>query len=158
VQLGYNVQFGWAVVGVEVGGGWTNLRGHGPCLVLLSCEASTRWMADITGRFGVLVTPAALLYVRGGAVLARNDYAITLAGATLATASDTRIGGLIGVGGEYLITPLWSVFAEYNYIDFGSRSYDTRFSQVDFVSVPSDLKIDIDQKIHRVKFGVNFHF
>jgi outer membrane immunogenic protein len=158
-QAGYNYQLGWAVLGVELGGGWTNLQGHGPCLVLLTCNANTKWMVDLTGRFGVLVTDATLAYVRGGVVWAKNDYTIALAGVTLATASDTRIGGLLGVGIEHNITPLWSFFTEYDYIDFGSRSYNTTFSQIDYaVSVPSDLKLDVDQKIHRIKFGVNYHF
>jgi len=157
-QIGYDWQVApWAVFGVEVGGGWTNLRGHGPCLVLLTCSANTDWMLETTARFGVLVSPATLVYVRGGAVWAHTDYAIALGGNTLATASDTRIGGLLGVGAEYRFLPGWGVFAEYNYIDFGKRSYNTTFTAVDFVNVPSNLVLDIDQKIHRVKFGVNFH-
>jgi outer membrane immunogenic protein len=143
--------------GVELGGGWTNLRGHGPCLVLLTCSANTNWMVDLTGRVGVLVSPLTLVYVRGGAVLAHTDYSIALAGNTLATASDNRIGGLLGLGAEYNVTAAWSVFGEYDYIEFGSRRYSTTFSQVDFVSVPRNLDLDIDQKIHRVKFGVNWH-
>jgi len=157
-QIGYDWQIApWALVGIEVGGGWTNLRGHGPCLVLLTCSANTNWMVDVTGRFGVIVSPSALIYVRGGVVWAQTDYAIALAGTTLATASDVRIGGLLGVGAEYRFLPGWGVFAEYNYIDFGRRRYNTTFSQVDFINVPGNLELDAEQKIHRVKFGLNFH-
>lgn len=138
-QIGYNWQAGWAVFGIEAAGDWGNNRGHGPCLVLLTCETNTKWMADLTGRFGVLVADRALVYIKGGVVWAKNDYSISLAGSTLAVASDTRLGGLLGTGVEFMVAPNWSVFTEYNYIDFGGRNYNVNFADVDFVDVSQNL-------------------
>ncbi len=66
----------------------------------------------------------ALLYVKGGGAVTSNNYRIfdIPSGLLTDTASDTRFGGVVGVGFEYAITPGWSVGFEYDHLFMGSRN------------------------------------
>ena len=64
------------------------------------------------------------------------------------TASETRSGWTVGVGGEYAFTPNVTWFVEYNYYDFGTRT--NTFSNGDI--------IDIKETKNVVKGGFNFKF
>ncbi len=84
----------------------------------------------------------------------RSDfsYASTGMGITnVFTGSETRPGWTAGAGLEYLITENWSVFAEYNHLDFGSDTLDTRL-----VTVQAAEPVRIDRRIDTVMLGVNF--
>ncbi len=69
-----------------------------------------------------------------------------------ASASETRSGWIVGTGLEWAFSGNWSAKAEYNYMDFGSRTVD--FGS--FRGVP--VSLDIDQRISVVKAGVNYRF
>lgn len=45
-------------------------------------------------------------------------------GARLGLANSAQVGGLLGMGVEYAFLPNWSAKLEYNYIDFGTRSFN----------------------------------
>ena len=51
---------------------------------------------------------------------------------------------------EYALTPEWTIFAEYNYMDFGRHR--------DVLLVFGNTPVDIDQRIQVVKFGLNYRF
>ncbi len=92
-----------------------------------SHETRTDWLGTLTGRVGVAVVPQALLYLKGGAAWVNSDYFNADPSGTVfvpysGRASATRTGWTIGGGGEYLLNPNWSLFAEYNYIDLGTRT------------------------------------
>ena len=38
--------------------------------------------------------------------------------------TDTRTGGMIGVGVEHAVNMNWSAKMEYNFMDFGTKSYN----------------------------------
>ena len=99
----------------------------------------------------------ALFFLKGGAAWADVKYGASLNLGTLATfntsVSDTRFGWMIGTGVEYAITQNLSAKIEYNYLDFGSRNYNFNLAPL-----PVTLGVDIDQKIHLVKGGLNLHF
>ena len=60
-------------------------------------------------------------YVKGGGAWERDNYwATTIITGPAYTTSVTRQGWTIGAGGEYAISSLVSLFAEYNYCDFGT--------------------------------------
>ncbi|MHB8886292.1 MAG: outer membrane protein [Methylovirgula sp.] len=85
--------------------------------------ARTHWFATETGRIGYAIMPQTLLYIRGG--IAEADIGFSDVDMTIpywGGASTTRVGWTIGGGLEYALAPSWSVFAEYNYADFGSRN------------------------------------
>jgi outer membrane immunogenic protein len=162
VQAGYNWQVGptW-VVGIEGDFSWSDINGTTPCLVVLACKTKEKWLADITGRVGFTVDHA-LIYLKGGAAWADSDYSVTFTPFLIgggpgfaATASDTRFGGLLGVGVEYAITRNLSAKVEYNYIDFGSHNVTVATT---VAGAPFTATSSIDQQMHLIKAGVNYRF
>jgi outer membrane immunogenic protein len=158
--VGWNWQTNpWLVLGVEGDFTWTGIDGTAPCTSIaeaFSCKTEIDWMADVTGRVGVIVDRA-LVYVKGGAVWAHSKYTgsssfeepITL------TAKDTRFGGLLGVGVEYAFMPNWSAKIEYNYMDFGTEGEDLTGS---FGPETLTAHDDITQRLHVIKAGLNYRF
>ena len=72
--------------------------------------------------------------------------------ATIAS-SQTRGGWTIGGGIEYAIAPNWSVFAEFDHYDFGTKRV-LSFT----ASGGGFLNLDAKQRIEAVKLGVNYRF
>jgi outer membrane immunogenic protein len=125
VQGGCDYQFaGGFVIGLQGDYAWTNSEGsHDSALEIgVAYHSKVKSLASVTGRVGY-AWDRFLGYVRGGAAWERDDYwATTIILGTAYTASETRSGWSIGVGGEYAFTSFVSGFVEYNYYDFGSRS------------------------------------
>jgi hypothetical protein len=94
---------------------WADINGDGPCSIVfigipLSCGGTANWIGDITGRVG-LAHDNLLLYLKGGWAWSGNDYnisgtfnSISMSGSV----SNTRSGGLIGLGIEYAFTQHWT--------------------------------------------------
>lgn len=85
-----------------------------------------RWFDALTGRIGYSWASPWLIYVQGGAVWSRIEADFTVVdtatgGVTAASASKTKTGWTVGLGGEYRFSPNWSVFLEGNYYDLGDR-------------------------------------
>jgi outer membrane immunogenic protein len=157
-QIGYNFQTGPVVFGIEAEASWTDIDGKSPCLIVLSCRTEVDWMVTVAGRFG-LTWDRTLVYVKGGVAWAENDYsaALNLGGiSATASVSDTRIGGLLGAGVEHAIVGGWSAKLEYNFIDFGNETYNVPINIVGVA--PINVGVDIGQKLHTVKFGLNYRF
>jgi len=79
----------------------------------------------VTGRLGYTITPVTLAYVKGGAAWASSYGAAVvpaLGGLTGEYANFTMTGYTVGAGLEWMFAPGWSVFGEYNYMDFGTKS------------------------------------
>ena len=82
-------------------------------------------LASVTGRLGY-AWDRFLGYVKGGGAWENDDHFFTDAINT-GTASLTRSGWTVGIGGEYAFTNFVSGFVEYDYYDFGDR--DVLFKQ-----------------------------
>ena len=97
------------------------------------------WFGTATGRIGYTIQPNLLAYVKGGAAWKRQDETITDAVTGLAEggATATRWGWVIGGGLEYQFTRNWSVFAEGNYMDFGTRRIT--FANLEIPPVPPKI-------------------
>jgi outer membrane immunogenic protein len=151
VQAGFNYQVGWAVLGIEGSFDWSGIKGDGPAVAFdETFSAKTDWLATATGRVGGAIDHA-LLYAKGGAAWADDKYSLFLPGFFGDTASETRVGGLVGAGVEYAFAPNWSGKIEYNFIDFGDRS--VTFSGTD----PAFIE-GVRDKINTVTVGVNYRF
>ena len=164
LQTGYNYRLGWLVLGVEGEFTWSRARGVFPCFSLgdQACSADPEWTGSLAGRIGAALGPA-LFYLKGGAAWVHNSYSnmATCSGiqppgdarcGDLFTASGTRSGWLVGVGGEYRFLPNWSVKVEYDYLRFGERSVAFNDGQGNFFT---EL---IRQDMHLIKVGANYHF
>jgi outer membrane immunogenic protein len=57
-----------------------------------------------------------------------------------------------GAGGFWAFWSNWSAKLEYDFYDFGARRVN--FVDIDGLPVPAD----IEQRIHTVKFGINYRF
>jgi outer membrane immunogenic protein len=149
-QIGYNYQIGWVVLGVEGDVSAADITGTAPFIFggSDSFSSKTDWLATVTGRIGGTVDHA-LLYVKGGAAWAHDKYCINVPECISGT--ETRTGWVFGGGIEYAITHNWSGKVEYNYMDFGTKS-------VDFCEGGSCDPLDVRQRIHAVKVGVNYKF
>jgi len=155
-QVGGDYQAGWAVFGAELSGSWTNIKGHAPCLVALTCATEHDWLVTAAGRFGV-AWDHTLVYVKGGAAWADPKYSATAAfggAAFTTTAQETRVGALFGVGIEQAIAGGWSAKIEYNYIDFGTRNINFPIT----VGIPATAAVDVTENMHLIKFGLNYRF
>ena len=163
-RTGYNYRLGWLVLGVEGESTWSRARGVFPCFSLgdQACSADPEWTGSLAGRIGAALGPA-LFYLKGGAAWVHNSYSnmATCSGiqppgdarcGDLFTASGTRSGWLVGVGGEYRFLPNWSVKVEYDYLRFGERSVAFNDGQGNFFT---EL---IRQDMHLIKVGANYHF
>jgi outer membrane immunogenic protein len=82
------------------------------------------WFDALTARGGYLVQPNVMLYAQGGAAWTSwNVTAFNTAGTQVAEISGgNRTGWTVGGGVEWMFVPHWSLFAEFNYMGFGSRS------------------------------------
>ena len=111
------------LVGLAGDYAWTDTPGsHDSTLEIgVAYHSRVRSLASVTGRVGY-AWDRFLGYVKGGGAWERDDYwATTIILGTAYTATYTRPGWTIGVGGEYAFTSFVSGFVEYDYYDLGSR-------------------------------------
>jgi outer membrane immunogenic protein len=65
---------------------------------------------------------------------------------------------MVGAGMEYAFSPNWSAKIEYNYLDFGTRHYQFISPTTGALAIPSAYDVDITQRVHLVKVGLNYRF
>jgi outer membrane immunogenic protein len=157
VQAGCDYQFaGGFVIGIQGDYAWADAKGSNvdPVILTLTQESKVKSLATVTGRVGY-AWDRFLGYVKGGGAWERDDYrlsgTIALAAVTPVdiSASQTRSGWTVGIGGEYAFTNFLSGFVEYNYYDFGT--HDVTFSNgVSTVGVKETKSV--------VRAGLNFRF
>src|SRR3954468_11070519 len=101
-QIGYRMQSGQWVFGIEGQGNWADISGDNVSALFAT---RNRTKIDALGLFTGQVGYAwnnVLLYAKGGAAVTDDKYTITnAAGAFLASTSNTRWGGVVGAGLEY---------------------------------------------------------
>ena len=149
VQAGCNYQVGGFVFGIQGDYAWTDADGtHTAAGFIATTDHSrVRDLSSVTGRVG-FAWDRFLGYVKGGGAWEADEYHLSVAGATVASASETRSGWTVGVGGEYAFTPNWTAFVEYNYYDFGDRN----------LTFTNGAVVNIDERKSVVKGGINFKF
>jgi outer membrane immunogenic protein len=141
-QIGYDLQVApsW-VIGAEADFQGSTYRGSAtaqptPVFLLFPFTTSVSqrndWFGTVRARAGFLVIPNLLVYGTGG--LAYGEVLTSFStiingiacgpGFTCATGStsSTRAGWTAGAGAQWMISPNWSVKAEYLFVDLGSQS------------------------------------
>jgi outer membrane immunogenic protein len=113
----------------------------------------------VTGRLGYLLAPNLLGYAKAGGAWTRVDYSnfftVPAVGLSETALGVDRQGWTAGFGVEWMFAPGWSVFGEFNYMDFGTRN-------IAFVAAPGTVnaasvlatKLTVDQAV----LGVNYKF
>jgi len=167
-QIGCDYQAGNWVFGLQGMGEATGFRGTshyvpGPTDPRLNnvYDTSSRIssLVTATARLGYAVQPQILIYAKGGGAWMRSsvDYMSTGQGFTFPYAgSETRTGWTAGGGVEFLIAPNWSVFAEYNYIDFGAKTLTLQGYGP--ITAGATQAILVSHRIDTAMFGVNYRF
>ncbi len=173
-QIGYNFQTqGW-VLGLEADADWAELDGNNTCLaysgnyVSADCRVKTNALGTIAGRVGFTFGPEgrSLLFAKVGGAWAANEVTISNNNQYFGfqpnlrnTTSYTQWGWMVGGGVEHALTPLWSVKAEYNYLDFGDAN--TTFPRSMYLpplAIPAGGTTSVNDQMHVFKVGVNYHF
>jgi outer membrane immunogenic protein len=166
--VGYNLQAGALVFGVEGELGYLGLKGSAiePNDLPNTNDTVTRFKSGLYGAiYGRLGATAgnALLYAKGGAAFldakaSTIDPCVappaTCGTTTLTmTGEDVMVGWSAGAGIEWALSPQWGVKAEYAYFDFGK----IRTSGPS--STPGELYGQtIAVTAHTAKLGVNYRF
>lgn len=120
-------------------------------------------MWTVTGRAGYLFTPALLGYVKGGGAWTRVDHTfngfVPTPFVSETALGVNRSGWTVGGGLEWQFARGWSVFGEFNYMDFGSTN-------TSFVPGPTTApgsigdvvrtKLEVEQFLVGVNYKFNF--
>jgi outer membrane immunogenic protein len=178
VQAGFNLQSGAFVYGVEGDLSWTGMKEdslsklgtfrHLDCWydiykeIDLKAHTEVNWVATLAGRVGYAIDRV-VIYAKGGVAFADQDYnwIVTKGSHELATAkfSDTRTGWIVGGGAEWALGHNWSAKLEYNYMDFGTETLNVATSVcLNGQCSKKDVRIDIDERMHVIKLGINYRF
>jgi outer membrane immunogenic protein len=140
VQGGCDYQFaGGFVIGIAGDYDWTDADASSTSVLFggQTNHTKVRSLASVTGRVGY-AWDRFLGYVKGGGAWEKDDYDYTFGGGFIGTASQTRSGWTVGIGGEYAFTNYLTGFAEYDYYDFGNR--DALFLQNDGLTFNYGIK------------------
>ena len=153
-QFGYNWQANQWVWGFEAQFSWADLKGSHVDQFLSQQNTKIDFLGSASLRFGH-AWDRHLAFAKVGVAWVNDDYVDidTTTGLVFGTASETRVGWMIGVGWEYAFAPNWSAKVEYNYMDFGSETLTFTPG-----SAPAPFQHDIEQVIHLVKVGINYRF
>jgi opacity protein-like surface antigen len=148
-QLGYNLQAGHFLVGVEGDFDWVTFGR--PSFTVSSplgpVQFSDRqkWISTVAARFG-LASGRWLAYGKVGGGWAQDNAALKFPNGTNWASSNTNGGWLFGGGLEYGFKPNWTVKLEYDYLNLG----DWTTSTVPAVSWRRDTQM--------IKLGMNYKF
>ncbi len=144
--LGYNLQSGQIVWGLETDISYTDIKGRStlaPDCVPGACTSSMDWLWTLRGRIGVDMN-GWMPYITGG--LAVADVSSAVVGQT--AASDTKAGWTIGGGLEVKMDRNWSFKAEYLFVDLG---------HITLPNAGTPIRSDFDET-HIVRAGINYKF
>jgi outer membrane immunogenic protein len=156
-QLGYRWQTGEFVLGLEGQGDWADLSSSRVSLINPAFMTRTRvdGLGLFTGQIGYAWN-ATLLYLKGGAAVTGNSFDIltTAGNVSVASASSTRWGGAVGVGGEYGFAPNWSVGLEYDHLFMGNAN--NSFSVANPIVAGALNRISQDVDMVTLRFNYRF--
>jgi outer membrane immunogenic protein len=108
-----------------------------------------------TGKFGYLWTPSFLGYAKLGMAWMQDRNKVFQPGDTLLESASFWLPGMtVGAGGEWMFTPNWSVFAEYNYMWIE----DTSGQHFNAVPGLSGEVLSVKQVVQTALVGVNYKF
>ncbi len=157
-QLGFNYEFAPWVIGAEAswaastisGAQTTGTTAPPPPVTSERTTSNPLSLISATGRVGFAANDL-LFYVKGGGAWMNVNYAeeIYVGGinTTQQTIGDFRSGFTAGIGFEYGLTENWSARLEYDFYDFGTRTYN--FSQT---------PVSVQSYLNEIAFGINYRF
>jgi len=115
--VGYNWQFGQALIGAEGDIDWSDIKGTTTVLCPGGCETRNKWLATVRGRLGYAFDRFLPSFTGG---LALGDINATLPVPVLPGGSVSSAGWTVGAGLEVGLVSNVSLKAEYLYVDLGT--------------------------------------
>lgn len=153
-QIGYNIQAGRAVVGLEgdASGAW--LGGSDPCPnPAWGCSHDVNWLASFRARLGFTMNGnRTLVYGTAGAAWADASFATRDAANNPfgSSVSTTKQGWVAGAGIEHMLTQHLS--ARFEYLYYGFDGINAPAGTLDTAAT----KIDLSSQV--LRFGLNYKF
>src|SRR5262249_29848878 len=144
-----------------------------------------RDMATITGRFGLISGPQdrTLWYVKGGGAWARTNVDVTAqVNAVQCSINDLFVGNpspfdcfsreaafsfsnnfnkwgwTVGTGLEFGLWDNWTGKVEYDFLQFGSRTFNFATGSNNQFGDPIFVNTQVKEQIHQIKIGLNYRF
>ena len=146
VQGGYNYQMNSIVLGIETDIQLSNVSDNDTGGRLISSSSDVNYFGTLRGRAGVAFDKA-LIYGTGGLAYAGVDYSVQPPLGGGLKDQYTEVGYTVGGGLEYAFDDVWTMKAEYLFIDLGHRKISN--GAVSTVATPS---------FQTVRIGVNYRF
>lgn len=156
--VGYNWQQGRVVYGIEGDGSWADVSNSGTCgftgAAPHSCGGGIRSLGTIRGNVGFDISDFTGIGALGGMrVFAAGGLAVGQVHAYDSLFGGSGNGSLagwtIGGGAEVMISPHWSVRAEYLHVDLGEHAFFTAIP-------PTPERVRTTAEL--VRIGVSYHF
>jgi outer membrane immunogenic protein len=176
-QIGFNVQRDRLVFGIEadiqgadIAGKKTSIAIEDPLDIDVTTDALVKsrldWFGTLRGRLGYSFG-SSMVYATGG--LAFGSITDTLTGTVTSrygldpaladSKTSTETGYTVGGGFETMLTPSWSVKAEYLYIDLGSTTLSDDSGHILTRSAYYDegtASVKVDHTYHTARVGLNY--
>jgi outer membrane immunogenic protein len=143
--IGYNIQFGSWVLGIEGDGGWSSIGGTSTAGCGTGCTSKNSWLSTVRGRVGYAFDRW-MPYATGGGVF--GDVHASRPGFTGVTS--TQAGWTVGGGLEFAVAGNWTAKIEYLYADLGSFNCGLNCGVL--------ATTNVDFKANIVRGGINFRF
>jgi outer membrane immunogenic protein len=119
-------------------------------------------------RIGAVVLDRGLVYAKGGAAWQNTRHSVSLptfgAGGGIGIVGDltsresTHFGWTVGLGTEWMITPNWTAFIEYNYYRFDTKNERFPLNLGANFPVQVAINADLRESLSVAKVGVNYKF
>jgi outer membrane immunogenic protein len=158
-QIGYRMQSGAFVYGLEAQGDWADLKGSNVSLVfpMFTNQTKVNAFGLFTGQVGYAWNNV-LGYLKGGAAVTNDQYSGFVTGnggLGLNSTKETRWGGTVGAGLEYGFAPDWSAAVEYDHLFMGSRDNNFAFNTTGAFARTDRISQDVDLVTARInwRFG-----
>jgi len=147
--LGYNLQTGVWVWGVEGDIDYSNIKGSAGTVctggATTDCETRNTWLGTARGRVGYAMDRF-LPFVTGGLAFGGIKMTPFTGGAS---ATQTKLGWTLGAGVEWAFMSSWSAKLEYLYADLGTARCP---------AATCGLDNDVKFRTNLLRVGVNYRF
>lgn len=163
-ELGYNVQSGLFVYGIEADVGILDTGAKGifvdsvtPSRVI-TVKSDGGFYTDITGRGGLLLGNA-LFYAKGGFAYFTGSVRVIDAHDNLFQNSGSFTGWTVGGGVEYQVIPNLTVKVEYQYLDLDNGNFScclpASYGRLNDNITSNTVKIGVNYILHGIRTSLN---
>jgi outer membrane immunogenic protein len=144
------------VIGAQFMFNWTDIDASRVSVLFPAntIHAKMRGFGTLTGRLGYAFTPSFLFYGKFGWGVYGTDFTVanTVTGVELASTNRRQSGFDLGVGGEWMISPNWSLWIEWDHIFAQDKSFF--FPNLGPVGTTAEVSRGLD----KVLVGFNWRF